>query len=85
MKLKLIEPITIGSEKIEVLEFRKAKAKDLRKLPSNPDTGDILNLAGRLCGQPPSTIDELGIEDTKAMLEAVSNFLGNSQKTGDKD
>lgn len=82
MKLTLMEPIQQGSETIKELEFRKPKAKDLRKLPVNAGTGDILDLAGRLCGQPPSVIDELSIDDTVKVLEVVSDFLPGSQKTG---
>lgn len=82
--LKLKEPIKIGSEEKSELVFEKPKAKHLRKLPTKPDTGDILDLAGKLCGEPPSTIDELGMTDTMAMLDLVSSFLDSSQKTGKK-
>jgi hypothetical protein len=82
--LKLKEPVQQGSEIISELKFRAPKAKDFRRLPSNPQTGDILDLAGRLCGQPPSMIDELGMEDMKAVLEVVGNFMEPGQQTGAK-
>lgn len=75
VKLELKEPIVHGSEKIESLEFRKPKAKDFRGLPAQPNTGDLLDLAGRLCGQPKSVIDELGVEDMKEVLTVVGNFF----------
>lgn len=80
--LKLKEPVTYGSEIISELKIRKPKAKDIRKLPQNPSTGDILDLAGRLCGHPPSVIDELSIEDVGDLLEIVGNFMQPGQKTG---
>lgn len=82
--IKLTQPISFGSELISELTIRLPKAKDLRKLPSKPETGDILDLAGRLCGQPPSMIDELCIEDTTELLEVVGNFMAPGPKTGEK-
>lgn len=81
-KLKLKEPIHYGSEVITELEIRKPKAKDMRVLPQNPSTGDIIDLAGRLCAQPASVMDELGIEDLTQLMEIVGGFLGHGQKTG---
>jgi hypothetical protein len=83
--LKLKESIQQGTEQISELLVRKPKAKDIRKLPADPKTGDILDLAGRLCGQPPSVIDELCMEDTMELLDIVGNFIQPGQKTGAKD
>lgn len=80
--LKLGEPIRQGSEEITELKIRKPKAKDFRTLPMEPSMGDILNLAGRLCGQPPSVIDELGMEDTLKLMDIVGNFIEPGQPTG---
>lgn len=82
--VKLKDPIQFGSETISELVLQKPKAKHFRALPTQPDTGDILNLAGKLCGQPPSVIDELSIEDMAAVMEAVSDFLPSSLATGSK-
>ena len=79
---KLKEPVKAGSETITELTIRAPKAKDLRKLPAQPQTGDLLDLAGRLCGQPPSVIDELGMDDTMAVLDIVGNFMEPGQTTG---
>lgn len=81
-KLTLKEPIKFGEDTITELEFRKAKAKDLRKLPTNPSTGDVIDLAGRLCNQPPRVMDELGIDDLMEVMEVVSDFLPVSRQTG---
>lgn len=82
MKIKLEEPIRFGSEAIDELEFQKPKAKHFRKLPPEPGTGDLLDLAGTLCGQPPKVIDELSVSDMKRVLEAVAGFLGAGPATG---
>jgi hypothetical protein len=69
----LKKPIQVGSETITELRFRAVKAKDLRQLPTeNRTMGDMLNIVGKLCGQPPNVIDELGDED----LQEVSSFVG---------
>jgi hypothetical protein len=73
--IKLKEPIQFGSETIGVLEFQDMKAKHLRKISAKPSMDDLLNLAGVLCGQPPSVIDELGMEDTQAVMELVGGFF----------
>lgn len=85
VKFKLAEPIVYGSETISELEVRKPKAKDLRKFPSNSKTlGEMLDFAGGLCGQPPSVIDELSIEDALKLFEVIMNFLPDGLKTGPK-
>jgi hypothetical protein len=84
--LKLLEPFKYGKDQyIEELVVQKPKAKHIRNLPAEPNTGDLLNLAGKLCGQPPSLIDELAIPDTMALLEIVSDFMDVGQKTGSQD
>ena len=82
--LKLREPIKHGSEIISELTIQKPKAKHIRGLPQAPNTGDVLNLGGKLCGQPPSVIDELCIEDTQDLLEIVESFMVGGRETGSK-
>ena len=84
LKIKLVEPFQFGSQFIDELEMQPPKAKHIRNMPAAPNTGDILNLAGKLCGQPPSVIDELGMEDTMKVLEVVGNFMQAGPKTGSK-
>lgn len=80
--LKLKEPIKHGSETISELVFRKPKAKDFRSVPMEPNMGDILNLVGKLSGQPPSVIDELGTEDMMEACAKVSGFFPAGLGTG---
>lgn len=83
--LKLKHPIKVGSEEqIFELTFREPKARDIRKMPAQPGTSDILDLAGKLCGQPPSVIDELSMADTAEVLDIVGNFMLAGQETGKK-
>lgn len=82
--LVLFEPIQYGSEKIEEMQIRKPKAKDLRPMPLEVQTKDLLDLGGRLAGHPPSVIDELCIEDTFDLLEIVGNFYERGRRTGSK-
>ena len=78
MKIRLEEPVQFGSETISELELQKPKAKHFRTMPAEPTTGDLLDLAGRLSGQPPKVIDELSIGDMKKVLETVAGFLSTS-------
>lgn len=82
--LTLKHPIKQGSEYISELEFRRPTAKDMRSLNAErKDFGQILDLAGSICGQPPSVIDKLDYEDTLAVIEVVGSFLQPSQPTGE--
>lgn len=80
--VKLREPISIGSQTIDQLEFRKPKAKDFRQLPLDPKFGDMLTLAGKIAGQPDVVMDELCTEDMMAVVEAVAGFMPAGLGTG---
>lgn len=80
--LKLKHPVKFGEETVTVLEFRRIKGKELRRLPANPTTDDMLKLAGALCGQPDSFIDEVDAEDIFAITELVEGFFPDGPTTG---
>lgn len=82
MQLKLKKPIQNGTETIGQLEIREPKAKDFRRMPMQPNMGDMLNMLGSLAGQPPSVIDELSVEDMTAATEIVAGFFPSSPPTG---
>lgn len=82
-KLFLSAPVNQGSEEITVLTVRKPFAKDLRSLPLEPNMGDFLNVAARLCDQPPSVIDKLEVQDAMALVEVVSGFIPDGPATGE--
>lgn len=83
-ELKLREPITVGSEFIDTLVFRKPRGKDMRRMPMKPDLSSMMDFAAMLCGQPPSTFDLLSAEDALAAVELVTDFLPSGQVTGDR-
>jgi hypothetical protein len=80
--IALKEPIKFGTETITEFVLRPPKAKDFRKFPATPTTGDMLDLAGQLAGQPKQVIDEIGIEDMMRVLEEIGVFLQRGPETG---
>lgn len=80
--MQLQEPVAQGSQMITELRIRKPKAGDMRALPGKPEMTHLLDLGGRLCGQPPSVINELSVPDMMELLEIVGNFITPGQKTG---
>lgn len=80
--IPLKEPIKFGTETIPELVLRPPKAKDFRKFPASPTTGDMLDLAGQLAGQPKQVIDELGVDDMMRVLEEIGIFLQRTPGTG---
>ncbi|MDR1656129.1 MAG: phage tail assembly protein [Deltaproteobacteria bacterium] len=84
--VELTEPIEFGSSVVGKLALRPPRAKDLRYLaPGALDKltfGEIMDLAGRLAGQPPEFMDLLSVADTAKVSSAVFDFLSDSgQKT----
>jgi len=75
-------PVKHGSEEIKELKLRRPKGKDMRKVPSDVSIGDMMDLAARLSGHPPSVMDELEMPDFNAVCEVIGNFLGDGLKTG---
>jgi hypothetical protein len=80
--IKLGIPIKFGTETISELKMRPGKAKDFRDLPIEPKLGDYLNVAAKLCGQPPSVIDELDPTDLAEVMSAVGKLMGNGRAPG---
>lgn len=80
--IKLKTPIDFAGEAISIITLREPKAKDLRLFPADPNTGDLLDLAGRLSAQPKQVIDELSMADMQAILKAVADFLVVGDETG---
>lgn len=75
-------PIEYGSELISELKLRRAKGKEYRMFQSGePSMDDMLNLLGKLSGQPPSVIDELDGDDLGPLFEALGKCLPSSRKT----
>ena len=82
--LKLTEPVTVGSERVTEIKFRKPKTKDLRTLGSSMSMNDLLTFAQHLSDQSPFVFDEMCIEDGQAAMEIAANFFQRSQAIGTK-
>jgi hypothetical protein len=79
----LVAPFEFAGEMIAELHFRKPMAKDFREVPIEmKSVGDLLNLAGSLCGQPPAVIDRLSFEDLQGVSALVSGFMLTGPATG---
>ena len=73
----MLDPIDQGDEQILELRLKKPKAKHLKKMKlDQPTMEDMLILAGKLAAEPPSVIDELGVEDLFEVIEVIGDFLG---------
>jgi hypothetical protein len=71
----LRKAIKRGSEEIRELRFREAKCRDLRSLPlENRTFGHILDIVGKLCGQPPDVVDEISAADMQEVSALVNLF-----------
>ena len=81
--LKLCEPIPQGSESIDSMTFQKPKAKHLKHMKLDKmEMADFLVLGGKISGNPPSVMDELGMADMFAMVEVISDFLPHMEVSG---
>ena len=69
--------------RVEQLELRTPKAKDLRALDrESGEVGKSLALIAALSGQPPFVLDEMSVEDFQAVGELVGAFFPDGQETG---
>jgi hypothetical protein len=83
LKLELKHPFTYGSAEIKVINYRRPKAKDLKRININKiETGDIIGLFASISDQMPPAIDEMDAEDTMKAIEIVSDFLAPGQEIG---
>lgn len=73
--LTLSEPVKFGDEELSTLTIRWPKGRDFRAVKSATPIGMALDLAAELCDVPPSVIDDLAADDTKAVMGIVGPFL----------
>lgn len=83
--LALKHPFQFGeSRTVSELTFQRLKGKHIKKINlAAPSMGDLLELASKSAGEPPSLFDEMDAEDVVSVLEVVGSFLGSSQATGE--
>lgn len=92
VKLKYSIPIPKqggGTANVSELSLSRLKAKHLRALPKDFMEGDgkinpveIISLIASMADIPESSADELDMEDLLVIAEKLTNFLGESLKTG---
>lgn len=84
--LKLSEPIKYGKDTVyEQLIFKKPKAKHIKKMDlQNLKMEDVMGLAGKLCGEAPSVLDELGMTDLFALGDVINYFLPDGDSPGNR-
>lgn len=79
----LKHPVTVGSETISVLSFRRPVAGDFKDVSlQNITAGDLMKAAGKMCGQPQQVIEKIDLEDVFALTELVTDFLPSGLLTG---
>lgn len=85
----LKKPIRLGETTPEIRELRfrdELVSGELRGIKisglQDPDVGDLLKIAGRLCGQPDVVMNRLAVEDLGAVVEVVAGFLSDGRGTG---
>lgn len=78
----LTTPVEVAGDLIEQIELRRPKGKDMKTLPANMTTGDLIKLAVRLSGQLPVVFDEMDGYDLTEVLGAVGNFFTSGPATG---
>lgn len=82
-KFELKHPITFGSEVIKVINYRRPKAKDIKRIrPDKLETGDLIDLFSAICDATPGAVDEMDAEDTMEAIGIVSGFLAGGQQIG---
>lgn len=73
--VKLVEPITFGSETVSEVVLKSPRGKHLKLLPPNPALKDILNMASKVSGVSGAVIDEMCSTDVIAIAEAMGELL----------
>ncbi len=88
MKTTLSNPIDAHGEKISSLELRAPKAGDFRGIKVTLGEGGLtfhtdaaLDLAAKLAGVPPSSIDQLCFIDMVAVAGSIAPFLDGLERT----
>lgn len=82
--IKLTVPLTHGAETITELRIvRRPTAGDLRGVKiSEFSFDDIITVASRLVGLPPSVLNTMDLSDFTELSGVIGAFFGNGQPTG---
>lgn len=83
--VKLAVPVRHGDEEILELRFRSGRLGDLKGITLRPDgmpVDDLLKVAGRLCGQPSTVIEQLDQVDAGEVMGLALDFYRRCLETG---
>ena len=86
IRIKLTgEPIRAHGELLDELTLKRPKAKILKKFDAgNGDVATGFEMISEIAGIPPSSVDDLEMQDWRVCSDVVSYFLDSSLKTGRK-
>lgn len=73
--VKLVEPISFGSDTVTHITLKAPRGKHLKLLPPNPALKDILTIASKVSGVSSAVIDEMCATDVIAIAEAMGELL----------
>jgi hypothetical protein len=80
----LKEPLLRAGEEIKELKFRKPKAAHFRNMPFSPTMGDLMDVAGKMCGMLAVEMDELCFDDMMKVAEILGEFMPHTPPIGGK-
>ncbi len=84
-EIQLQHSIKVDGEDVTVLTIRHPKARDFRTLGGlDKPFSVLLDFAAVLANVPPSSIDQLEVDDMNKVVGVVGGFLGKSPVTGMK-
>ncbi|KAB7624319.1 phage tail assembly protein [Alkalilimnicola sp. S0819] len=79
----LTEPVDAHGKQITELTLRKPKAKQLKLLGEYANEVEAMyEMMAELADVPPSTIDELEVEDIEGMTAWLEGFFKRRRRTG---
>lgn len=83
-RIDLKNPVKRGEEEtIKVLEFRRAKGKDVKHLLNDRSDNAFIRMAVRLTGQPTDVFDEMDAGDFWEVVDYLGKLLPGGPETGD--
>jgi hypothetical protein len=80
----LSEPIKHDGQDVKELRFRKPKARDFRNMPMNPTMGDLMDVAGKMCGMLSTEMDELSYADMIKVADVLGEAMPHTPSIGGK-
>lgn len=84
-KIKLQYPVEADGQKIDELNMRRPKVRDMLNAETGGTDGEKeMRLFANLCDVAPDTIEQLDMADYLAVQEVYTGFLSSAQPTAGK-